>query len=161
MARHPLRRALVTAGRLPVVADRRGMRWLLNGRVMPGGPIVLLVHRGRRTGRIYTTPVEALVEDRDRGEIVIAPMRGEQSDWYRNVLAGGLVGVRLRGERFDAHCRKLSEGESREALARYIDDHPLFGRIVLSGMPREKGVRRDRLSAVSKAAPLLALTFDR
>ncbi|MGH7859704.1 MAG: nitroreductase family deazaflavin-dependent oxidoreductase [Candidatus Binatia bacterium] len=142
--------------RLPTVADRRGLRWLLNGRVMPGGPIVLLTHRGRRTGKAYTTPVEALVEDRERGEIVITPMRGERADWYRNILAGGVVNIRLRGESFQAQWRKLSEEESREALARYTHEHPLMGRVVLLGMARVHHVSGDPLAAVAKAAPLLA-----
>lgn len=158
MSRHPLRRALVTAGRLPVLADRRGLRWLLNGRVMPGGPIVLLTYSGRRSGRIYTTPVEALVEDGERGEVVVAPMRGEQGDWYQNVLAGGLVQVRLRGEGFRAQWRKLSEEENHQVLGRYRQEHPLWGRIVLQGLAHGHGVSGDPLTAAAKTAPLLALS---
>ena len=146
---------------MPVLADRRGLRWLLNGKVMPGGAILLLTHRGRRTGKIYTTPVEALVDDAGRGEIVITPMRGERTDWYRNVLAGGLVRVRFRGEDFAAPTfRRLLERESREALAHYVREHPLFGRIVARGMARGHHEAGDRLTAAAKAAPFLALKTD-
>lgn len=143
--------------RLPVVADRRGLRWLLNGQVMPGGPIVLLTHRGRRTGRAYTTPVEVLVEDPERREIIVTPMRGVRSDWYRNVLAGGLLTVRLRGMSHRADWRKLSHEESREALARYRHKHPLWGRMILWGMARQHRDGGDPVAGAAKAAPLVGV----
>ena len=90
---------------------------MLNGRVMPGGPIVVVTHRGRHTGRTYRTPVEATVEDDERAEIIVLPAAGEAADWYRNAVAGGLVGVRLRGTSFSAVCRQLSEEERRLHLA--------------------------------------------
>jgi deazaflavin-dependent oxidoreductase (nitroreductase family) len=160
MSRHPLRRALVTGAKVPVAADHRGMRWLLNGKVMPGGPIVILTHRGRRTGRSYTTPVEALVEDGERSEIIVTPLRGERADWYLNVLAGGLDQVRLRGLSYTAECRRLMNDEALQVLSRYVKEHPIFGRIVLMGMARGRDESDDRLTAAAKAAPLLALRTE-
>src|SRR5438128_7408262 len=86
------RRVLGRAMRAPAALDRPRLRWLL-GWLSPA-PIVVLVHRGRRTGKTYKTPVEAIAENAERGEIVISPMWGASSDWYRNVLAGGLLEVR-------------------------------------------------------------------
>jgi deazaflavin-dependent oxidoreductase (nitroreductase family) len=49
-------------------------------------PWVVIVHRGRRSGRLYRTPVNAYV----RGSLLAAViLYGEQSDWVQNVLAGG------------------------------------------------------------------------
>lgn len=155
---HRLRRALVTAARLPALADRRGLRWLLGGRVMPGGPIALLTCRGRRTGRTYTIPVEVLVEDGERGEIAVTPMRGAKADWYRNVLAGGLTRVRLRGVAFQPDWRRLSVEEGRDALDRYRREHPLWGRLIVWGMARSHGRADDTLTAAAKAQPLLVLS---
>jgi deazaflavin-dependent oxidoreductase (nitroreductase family) len=54
-------------------------------------PWAVIVHRGRRTGRTYRTPVNAY----KRGHtIAIVILYGVQSDWVRNVLAGGARVVR-------------------------------------------------------------------
>ncbi len=61
------------------------------GRV-PGFAIV--VHRGRRTGRQYRTPVNAF---RSPGGFVIALTYGPDRDWVRNVLAAGGCTIEWRG----------------------------------------------------------------
>jgi deazaflavin-dependent oxidoreductase (nitroreductase family) len=49
-------------------------------------PWVVIVHRGRRSGKTYLTPTFGSV----RGDRVVIPvLYGEQSDWLRNVLAAG------------------------------------------------------------------------
>ena len=49
-------------------------------------PFALLVHRGRRTGKTYRTPVTAFVS----GELLaVALPYGADTDWVRNLLAGG------------------------------------------------------------------------
>jgi deazaflavin-dependent oxidoreductase (nitroreductase family) len=154
--RSALRRIWNVGAWLPVLADRRGLRWLLSGR-LAGAPIVILTHRGRRSGRVYRTPVEAIVEDHATGEVVVSPMRGRRGDWFRNIVAGGLVEVSLRGERFRPEWRELSESENREALERYRGEHPIYGRIVLSALARLHGLDGETLPAVAGAIPMLAL----
>jgi deazaflavin-dependent oxidoreductase (nitroreductase family) len=149
-------RVLVALARVPALADRRGLRWLLSGSVI-GAPIVLLVHRGRRTGKTYTTPVEAIAEDEARGEVVVSPMRGRRGDWYRNVVAGGLVEARLRGETCGTEWRELAEAERFAALRRYRSDHPLYGRMILWSLARMHRLSGDSLDAVAHALPMLAL----
>ena len=51
-------------------------------------------HRGRRSGRAYTTTAGARVRD---GAIWIPLTFGTRSDWCRNVLAAGECGVRWKG----------------------------------------------------------------
>lgn len=51
-------------------------------------------HRGRRTGRPYTTPVAAR---RVEGGFVVALAFGPQVDWFRNLVAGGGGAIRWRG----------------------------------------------------------------
>jgi len=53
----------------------------------------LVVHRGRRSGRVYDTPV--LVFPADDG-YVIALTYGPDTDWIRNVLAAGGCAARSR-----------------------------------------------------------------
>jgi len=49
-------------------------------------PWAVILHRGRRSGRQYRTPVLAFKRDR---LLVIALLYGEESDWLRNLCAGG------------------------------------------------------------------------
>lgn len=55
-------------------------------------PWGVIVHRGRRTGRLYRTPVLAFRRDRT---LVIALLYGEESEWVRNLRAGGGLIVRV------------------------------------------------------------------
>jgi deazaflavin-dependent oxidoreductase (nitroreductase family) len=129
---------------------------LLNG--LSPAPIVVLVHRGRRTGKIYRTPVEAIVEDMDR-EIVVSPMWGESSHWYQNVLAGGLVEVRLQGEPHRLEWRLLSDHEKHLAIATYRREHPVYSRVILRMLVGVHGLAGDPVQAVARALPMLALRW--
>jgi deazaflavin-dependent oxidoreductase (nitroreductase family) len=54
----------------------------------------VLQHRGRRSGRLYRTPVVA----RPTADGFIVPLPfGEQTDWYRNVQAAGECMIRWNG----------------------------------------------------------------
>jgi deazaflavin-dependent oxidoreductase (nitroreductase family) len=167
-AGHPHRRTLLRslAARawnavawLPALADRRGLRWLLSGRLI-GAPIVVLTHRGRRSGRIYRTPVEALADRAELGEVVVSPMRGRRGDWYRNVLAGGLIEASLRGDRQRPAWRELDEGERRAALDEYLRAHPLYGKLVLRMLMVVHGLEGTPAEVVAREIPMLALRMS-
>ena len=49
-------------------------------------PWAVILHRGRRSGRLYRTPLFAFRRD---GTLVIALLYGEESDWLGNLRAGG------------------------------------------------------------------------
>jgi deazaflavin-dependent oxidoreductase (nitroreductase family) len=57
-------------------------------------PWAVILHRGRRSGRQYRTPLFAFRRDRT---LVIALLYGEKSEWLRNLQAGG--GHVIRGGR--------------------------------------------------------------
>jgi deazaflavin-dependent oxidoreductase (nitroreductase family) len=68
---------------------------------LPGFAIVS--HVGRKSGRIYRTPVNAFRTD---GGYIIALTYGAQSDWVKNVLAAGSCELQTSGRRvrlFDPH----------------------------------------------------------
>jgi deazaflavin-dependent oxidoreductase (nitroreductase family) len=48
-------------------------------------PMVLIVHKGRKTGRVYRTPV---IGWRSGQTLCVVLYYGAESDWTRNVLAG-------------------------------------------------------------------------
>jgi deazaflavin-dependent oxidoreductase (nitroreductase family) len=49
-------------------------------------PYALVVHRGRKSGRTYRTPVTAFVR---HGVMAVALPYGVDSDWVQNLLAEG------------------------------------------------------------------------
>lgn len=57
-------------------------------------PWAVILHRGRRSGRDYRTPLFAFRRDRT---LVIALLYGNESDWLRNLRSGG--GQVIRGGR--------------------------------------------------------------
>lgn len=151
-------RPFYVALRAPALADRRGLRWLLSDRIWPV-PVLVIRHRGRRSGRLYATPVEALVEDRERGRVVISPMRGVEGDWYRNLIAGGLVEISLHGERFEADWRQLSEREKEAAVREYLEAHPRYAPLVARSLMRLHGLEGDPAAELPRALPMLELTL--
>ncbi|MFA1550671.1 nitroreductase family deazaflavin-dependent oxidoreductase [Actinomadura chokoriensis] len=57
-------------------------------------PLAVVVHRGRRSGREYRTPVTAFRSGR---RIIIGLPYGRDTDWVRNLLAEGRGGVERLG----------------------------------------------------------------
>ena len=149
-------RLLGRAMRLPRIFDRKGTRWLLQ--LFSPATVIVLVHRGRNSGKLFRTPLEVMVDDPERGEFVIAPMFGTQSDWYRNVVAGGLTELHVRGEVLDVEWRELGEAERRVALDRYRAAHPLFNRLILALVVRVNGFGGDPREALVRDLPMLRLT---
>lgn len=82
---------------IPLIVGRLNKAGLnrLTVHVAPWAPgMGLVVHRGRRSGRRYQTPV--MVFPTDDG-YVIAMTYGPGTDWTRNVLAAGGCELRTRG----------------------------------------------------------------
>ena len=76
--RQPGRLALAVF-RLPLPLYRRGWGWLL------GHTFLLLVHAGRKTGKLHSTVAMALRYDPETHEAVICSVWGQNTDWVRNI----------------------------------------------------------------------------
>jgi deazaflavin-dependent oxidoreductase (nitroreductase family) len=82
----------------------------LIGRVVSATPgFGAVVHRGRRSGREYRTPVMVF---RDGERYVFALPYGRESDWARNVLAAGGCDLLSRGRRVHLAEPRLREDAS-------------------------------------------------
>jgi deazaflavin-dependent oxidoreductase (nitroreductase family) len=140
---------------VPRVLDRNGLRWALQ--TLGLNTVIVLVHRGRRSGKLYRTPVEVMIDRPDRAEIVVAPMWGRQTDWYRNVVAGGLVEVHVRGEQRQVEWSELNEAERRTAMDAYREAHPIYSRMIVRMLVRVNGLQGDPQEAVLREIPMLRL----
>jgi deazaflavin-dependent oxidoreductase (nitroreductase family) len=148
-------RVLGRALRIPGVLDRRGTRWMLQA--LSPAPVIVLVHRGRKSGRVYKTPVEMLVDKPELNEIIVSPMWGRESDWYRNVVAGGLVEVHARSDSWQVVWRELDETERRAATKAYREAHPVYSRVILRMLARVNGFEGDPEEAVARELPMVGL----
>ena len=102
----------------------------------------VLEHRGRRSGKLFRTPV--VVRPTSDGFIVPMPW-GERTDWYRNVRAAGECVIRWKGrdyplvqpEVIDSATAKAAFGAvERALLSRLGIDHCLRLRYRSSAEPR-------------------------
>jgi len=80
-------------------------------RRMPGFGIV--IHRGRRSGREYRTPVNIF---RHGDGYVISLTYGADSQWVRNVLAAGEVDVEIRRRRVHLTAPEIVHDERRRLV---------------------------------------------
>jgi len=105
-------------------AARRIVNWIVHGLLVAGlGPArtYLLITRGRRTGRLYRTPVTLVEEAPQRW--LVAPY-GEVG-WVKNARAAGRVALR-RGRRTEEfRVVELEPPERAPILQRYVREVPI------------------------------------
>jgi deazaflavin-dependent oxidoreductase (nitroreductase family) len=80
-----------------------------------GWPLVLITHRGAKSGKEYTTP---LVYTRDGDHVVVIASKGGAPDdpqWFRNLRANPDVTVEIGADTYPARAR-LAEGDERDRL---------------------------------------------
>lgn len=78
---------------------------------MPGFGVV--VHRGRRSGRVYQTPVNVFTAG---DGYVIALTYGPDTDWVKNVVAAGSCELRTRGQAIQLSSPRLYRDETRGGI---------------------------------------------
>ena len=117
LRREPGRLALVVF-RLPLALYQRG--W---GRLL-GGTFLLLVHAGRRTGKLHQMVAMVLRYDPETREAVICSAWGQDADWVRNIRARPAVRVQIGQDSFTPQLRFLSEEESVDVMAEFGRRHP-------------------------------------
>lgn len=78
---------------------------------IPGFGVV--VHRGRRSGRRYLTPVSVFTAE---DGYVFALTYGPDTDWVKNVLAAGGCELRTRGRTIELVSPRLFHDQSRRGI---------------------------------------------
>lgn len=103
---------------------------------------LLLTFTGRKSGRIYTTPVN-YVSNGD--ELLVVGSRGHS--WWKNLRGGAAVTVRVRGRDMRGQA-EVFEGEAAEqgllAVLRAVPAYRRYWKVELGedGCPREPGALR-------------------
>jgi deazaflavin-dependent oxidoreductase (nitroreductase family) len=131
-----------------------GLGWTMNIWPAVSGRIMLIKHRGRKSGREYLTPVNYALVD---GEVYCTAGFGSISDWYRNMLANPDVELRLPEGWRKARAEDISASPKRLFLLRQVIiasgfAGPLFG-------VNQKKLDDAQLEAVTKDYRLIHFTI--
>lgn len=78
-------------------------------------PCAVILHRGRRSGRLYRTPVLAFRLDRT---LIVAALYGSESDWLRNLQAAGGGRVVRAGRTYELRGLRVVETDATAELSR-------------------------------------------
>jgi deazaflavin-dependent oxidoreductase (nitroreductase family) len=100
-----------------VIEDFRATGGKMSGD-FAGSPLLLLHHRGRRTGAEHIAPVMYLADEDDPSTLyVFASKAGAPTHpaWYLNLMAAGTARVELGEETFDVSVTGV-EGDQRDRI---------------------------------------------
>jgi len=110
------------------IAEFRANEGRLGGN-FEGAPVVLVHHRGRKSGREYVTPVMYLPHDTEPDIIyVFATKAGapDNPDWYHNLTAAREGSVERGTETYRVSVRELTGAERDHTYAEQARAYPGF-----------------------------------
>jgi deazaflavin-dependent oxidoreductase (nitroreductase family) len=96
-----------------VIAEFRANKGRVGG-TFEGAPIVLMHHRGRRSGTEYVTPVMYLPDEQSDDVIYVfasSAGRPENPAWYYNLVDAGTAEVDIGTERYPVTVKEVTGGE--------------------------------------------------
>ena len=111
-----------------VIADFRANEGRVGG-PFEGAPMVLVHHRGRRSGQEYVNPMMYLAAERGDGSIYVFASKGgapTNPDWYYNLTAAGAGTVELGTGTFPVTVRELHGEEHDRIYAEQAQRYPGF-----------------------------------
>jgi deazaflavin-dependent oxidoreductase (nitroreductase family) len=114
LAASPPRGVLRVALAAPRWLYRLHLGWVLGHRFL------LLTHRGRRSGRLYTTVVEVARYDPTTRESVVVSGWGDRANWYRNLQVAPALEIETGGQRYVPIQRFLTSEEVYRELRDYL-----------------------------------------
>jgi deazaflavin-dependent oxidoreductase (nitroreductase family) len=112
-----LRQGFRSFNRFMLLMWRLGLGGWVNGWPSVGGRIMVLSHRGRKTGLRRRTPVNYAIIG---GDVYCTAGFGAGSDWYRNLMACPQVEVWLPDGWWRGQAEDISEAPDRIRLLRQV-----------------------------------------
>ena len=109
--------------------------------------------RGRKSGRLYSLPVDLLSEG---GKLYLVAPRGD-TEWVRNAEVAGDITLRRGGRAERYRLRALSEAEKPPILKAYLDR---FRREVQRYFPVSAGSPSDAFAPHAPRYPAFELTLE-
>ena len=94
-----------------------------------GAPVVLVHHRGRKSGREYLNPLMYLPNDADNDAIYVFATKGgapSNPEWYYNLTAMGTSTIERGTETYGVMVRELQGDERNRIYAEQARRYPGF-----------------------------------
>ncbi|OBK26156.1 nitroreductase family deazaflavin-dependent oxidoreductase [Mycobacterium asiaticum] len=108
---------------------RIGNKWRIGAGLRKPVPTLLLEHRGRKSGREFTTPLLYL---NDGDDFVIVASQGgmpKNPQWYHNLVANPETRIHVKGRRnLAVSARVATPGERAELWPRLVDLYADFAK---------------------------------
>jgi len=99
------------------------------GGAFEGAPMVLVHHRGRRSGRDRVSPMMYLAADGAPGTIYVFASKGgapTHPGWYHNLVAAGVARIEVGSESYDVTVTELTGEERDRVFAEQARRYPGF-----------------------------------
>jgi deazaflavin-dependent oxidoreductase (nitroreductase family) len=111
------------------IAEFRANKGKVGG-YFEGSPIVLLHHRGRKSGNEHVTPVMYLADESDPDTVyVFASKAGATTNpaWYYNLRDAGTGSVEIGEEQYDVKVSEVHGADRDRIYAEQVRRFPGFG----------------------------------
>jgi deazaflavin-dependent oxidoreductase (nitroreductase family) len=95
-----------------------------------GRTFMLLTYKGRKSGKTYRAALMVLSSDEQTGEVTSLAMYGNQTGWWRNIVANPALAVEIGGTRFRPEQRFLSAEEAHGLVSQFRKAHPWRVRLI-------------------------------
>jgi len=112
-----LRRLFKIGNRMMVQFWRLGLGLHLNALPKYAGQIMVVQHTGRKSGKVYQTPVNYAMVN---GEIYCMAGFGAETDWYQNILANPQVEIWLPESWWAGIAEEIFEQKIRLPILRKV-----------------------------------------
>jgi deazaflavin-dependent oxidoreductase (nitroreductase family) len=94
-----------------------------------GAPLVLVHHRGRRSGTAHIAPMMYLADEADPASVFVFASRGgapTNPDWYYNLVDAGVATVEIGTATYPVTVREVAGAERDTVYAEQASRYPGF-----------------------------------
>ena len=121
-----------------------------------GRLVLLLTTTGRRTGKRRVTPLQY---EEEGGCIYIGAARGQEADWFRNIVANPQVEVRVAARRFAGLAEAITDpAPVADFLELRLRRHPRMVGAMLRAEGLSRNPSRVELERAASRLALVAIT---
>ena len=95
-----------------------------------GAPVVLVHHRGRKSGREYVSPLVCLPDDGDPATMYVFGSKAgapTHPDWYHNLISAGNAQVEVGTDTYDVTVNEIAGEERDRVFEEQVRRFPGFG----------------------------------
>lgn len=121
-----------------------------------GRLVLLLTTTGRKSGKRRVTPLQYEWKE---GRVYIGAARGQEADWFRNVLANPRVEVRVAAQRFPGLAEAITDPVSiADFLELRLHNHPRMVGSMMKAEGLSSSPSRAELEAAASHLALVVIT---